>query len=337
MSKNNVNTLENVDVVEEIQAVAPQKKKENVKAAEIWKKTVDLGKRASDGIQKGAKNIVDKTKEDRYAQRMKKYNPLFEEQYRDPNFKIPNMIVIVDDAVRKGIDVCEGAIGWLSKEDGMEVLHLYDEAIQLSGLHFVPAATCDTIYYVDNFDRTRFIQVDCLFAKAHEEKIAELEHIAYSLGAKSITIEIIESNKKYETSQQGMEQYTEVKTKKAGAKSAERFENEAHLQTMNVRSGRNTTRFSGNDVPVRPALKWYANDDNIKGLIEMRCSSSNSIQNKSLVLEGSSSATMSKKTACAIDNAVKYMNNEAKNKASAIMEKQASEENSSKLVLNIEF
>ena len=29
------------------------------------------------------------------------------------------MIMIVDDAVRRGIDVCEGSIGWRSNENGI--------------------------------------------------------------------------------------------------------------------------------------------------------------------------------------------------------------------------
>lgn len=38
--------------------------------------------------------------------------------------------MIVDDAVRRDIDVCEGSIGWLGKENDIEILYLYDTAIE---------------------------------------------------------------------------------------------------------------------------------------------------------------------------------------------------------------
>lgn len=339
MSKNNVNLTENVEIVEQDQEpiVVQAEGREHTKVADIWQKTVQFGKKASDGIQKGAVILAEKTKEEIHAQRLKKYNPIFEDQYNDSNFNLPNMIVIVDDAVRKGIDVCEGAIGWLGKANGMEVFYLYDEAVEMSGIKFVPTPICDAVYYVDHFNKKRFVQVDCIFSKAHEEKIAELEHIAYSLGAKSITIEIMESDQRIESVQHDLEKSTKVKSKKITASSSEKFESDICIQSRNVRNGKNKTTFEGNTTPVRPTLKWYANDDNINGLIEMRCSGNNSIQNKHLVLEGSSSATMSQKTAYAIDNAVAYMNKEVGDKASAKMARQAARENSSKLLLDIEF
>ena len=175
-------------------------KKKSVEAlSTLAQNTVDLGKKVVADTKVGVTAMVEKSKADEYARRLKKYNPLFPEQYQSASFNLPNIIVIVDDAVRRGIDVCEGSIGWLSKDSGAEVLHQYDEAVQFSGVQFVPAATCDAVYYVDSFDRNRFIRTDCIFSKAHEEKIAELKHIAYSIGAKRCTIDISESSTKSKT------------------------------------------------------------------------------------------------------------------------------------------
>ena len=82
--------------------------------------TVGLGKKAAADVKVGVAAMVEKSKADSYARRMKKYSPLFPDQYKSQNFNIPNIIMIVDDAVRRGIDVCEGAIGWLSKDAGAE-------------------------------------------------------------------------------------------------------------------------------------------------------------------------------------------------------------------------
>lgn len=64
------------------------------------------------------------------------------------------MIKIVDDAERRGIDVCEGAIGWLGKVANTEIMYLYDEAVEDSGLTFVPMAQ----YAVLNLKEMRLLQ-----------------------------------------------------------------------------------------------------------------------------------------------------------------------------------
>ena len=158
----------------------------------IVKKTVDTGVEAVTGTVKNVEGIIEKAKSDSLDRKLKKLSPVFPAQYESDKFKLPNMIMIVDDATRRDNKLCEGSIGWLSNNAGVEMLCLYDEAIEFSKLTFIPAPICDATYYVDNFDRSKFIRTDCIFAKAHEEKIAELKHIAHCLGAKKCSIEIME-------------------------------------------------------------------------------------------------------------------------------------------------
>ena len=159
-------------------------KKSKEIVSELTKKASDTGKKAATGVAKSAKDLAEKAKNESYARRLKKYNPLFPDHYFSNDFNCPNLITIVDDAVRRDIDVCEGAIGWLSKGTEMEILHLYDEAVEMSGIKFIPTATCDAVYYVSSFDRNIFIRTDCIFSRAHEERMAELKNSAHSLGAK---------------------------------------------------------------------------------------------------------------------------------------------------------
>ena len=296
------------------------------KQTKVLNKVVAFGKKTTEEISKNVKVLSGKAKEKNYERRLKKYNPLFEEEYFSESFKLPNMVIIVDDAVRRGIDVCEGAIGWRQNNNGMEVLYLYDEAIELSGLNFIPAPSCDTAYYVDTFDRNRYIKLDCVFGKAHEEKLAELEHIAYKLGAKSCTIELVESSSQDESESKSML----GKGKGIGNVSASISGNSVN---KDQRSGRTTTYFEGNNAPSYPQLKWFANDNNILGLIEMRCSGNNSIKTKTLELSGASSATMSQTAAYGIDSAVAKV----KGGASMSMSKQAKKELQSKLIFIVEF
>lgn len=305
-------------------------KKVSKSMSEFFQKASDIGKKAAGNIQEGAKALSEKSKNDSYLRRMKKYNPLFPEKYHSEEFKLPNMIVIVDDAVRRDIDVCDGAIGWTSKSTGMEILFLYDEYIEQSGINFVPVAVCDAVYYVDSFDRNRFIRTDCIFSKAHEEKLAELEHIACSLGAKSCTIEIVETSLEIEDKQKNVG--NSIKHDDDDSVE-ETYERGSHNKNQKSRNGRTTTVFEGECQPTEPKLKWFAKDNNITGLIDMRCSGKNSIKSKVLELSGTSSSTMSLKTACTIDGVIRKIETQS----TVSMEMQATKEQSSKLIFEIEF
>lgn len=298
------------------------KEKYTAKFASFMNKASDLGKKAADGIQKGAKDLSDQTQKALYEQRMKYYNPLFRDKFFSEDFNLPNVIQIVDDAVRKDVDVCEGAIGWIKSTEGVEILYLYDEFIRESKINFVPFVKCDAVYCVDNFDRSKFINTETIFDRSMNEKMAELEHIAYSLGAKSCSIEMIESNYEEESSKTQLS----GKINKVGAG----IESGLHKTNKSYQGGKNISYFEGERTPVEPKLKWFAYDDNIKNLIEMRCAGDRTIKSKSLIFKGSSSATMSRKNAIAIDVI-------SKAKGGVSMESKSIKENCTHMVLEIEF
>ena len=297
-------------------------------AIDVLHKAQDVGQKTSVSVQKGALDLSDKMKQAGYANRMKKYNPLFPDVYHSESFNLPNMITIVDDAVRRGIDVCVGAIGWLGKSAGTEVLYLYDEAVQDSGLTFIPTPQCDAIYYVDPFDRKRFIRVDRIFSLAQEERIAELKHIAHALGAKRFAIDSSESANvasKVDASAHATENLDRMNN------ADEHYEQHSANADAKSQTIKNVIELTGNDNPQMPNLKWYAHDDNILRLIDMRMAKE--IRMEQFELSGASSSTMSHKTACAIDSAVKGI--EAK--ANISMETQVMKEQSRKLYYSIEF
>ena len=324
-----------------------EKKEKKSSFSDAWKKTADFGKKAAVAVQKGAEVVSEQTKKTLKSNRLKKYKPLFLKKFRSKDFKIPNVIQIVDDAVRRGIDVCEGAIGWIDDVSGVEVLYLYDEFAPKSGLSFIPVAKCDAVYCVDNFDRNCFIETSCIFGKANEEKLAELENIAYMLGARRCSVELIEANFGFESKS------TNSQSRRADKNNVENDNGESFLDMQRESSAKmerylknknemkssskTFSSFEGNDEPKVPELKWFAHDNSIKSLIEMRCSSRNSIKSKRLELKGSSSATMSQKTACAIDKLLKIGGKTSKSNISMSMEREAIKEHSRKLLFEIEF
>lgn len=301
------------------------KKKLAEVTADFAQKTVDISKKVASDTKKNVGSAIEKARSESILRKLKKLNPIFPEKFQSEDFNLPNMIMIVDDAVRRDNKLCEGSIGWLSNDTGVEMLYLYDEAVEFSGLKFVPAPVCDAIYYVDTFDRSKFIRTDCIFSKAHEEKIAELKYIAHCLGAKRCSIEIEESQIDTKVQNRG----AKVTEKAKNVKVVESSEYDFRQSGKDSRSGKVVVEFEGNGECTQPELKWFSYDDNIKRLIEMRMGSSNSVKSETLELSGASSATMSQKTAYAIDSAIGDGN--------VSLSSQAEKEHYSKLIFNIEF
>ena len=116
---------------------------------------------------------------------------------------MPSIINIVDNAANRKFITDENAVGWIEQHEDVDVLHLYEDFAGNTGLVFVPVAQRDNVYCKDHFEHDKFINANQFFGKATDEKLAELSNIAYCLGAKSCSVEIIESES--ETSSRSMQ------------------------------------------------------------------------------------------------------------------------------------
>lgn len=296
---------------------------------EVLNQAANSGRVLADGFTKGTKELAEKVKEDSYAKRLKKYNPIFPKEYFSSDFYVPNIITIVDDAIRRDVDVCRGAIGWRENVKGTEVLCLYDEFVAESGLKFIPAAVCDEIYYIDTFDKKCFVKLDYIFQKTHEEKIAELEHIAYCLGAKTCSIRIVEKEVIHDKKRKSLE----IKEKKNAVEVTEGGEAEAEKNSSQQRAGKSEIHFKGNDSVIKPKLKWFQNDNIILNLIEYRSDKGNEVTTRTLELKGVSTTTMSRKAASNIDMTVAGMGINQ----SYSMEEKSVKESESHILYYLEF
>lgn len=305
------------------------KKKTADAVSDALQKTADFSKKTAVSVKATTETMLKNAKIASHARQLKKYNPLFPEQFRNADYHLPNVIIIVDDAVRREIKVCKGAIGWTGKVKDVEILYLYDEAVPESGINFIPNATCDSVYYTDDVSRSRYIRTDKFFEKIHEEKIAELEHIAFSLGAKHcrITLETSLADKEERRSE------AEVSTKADGVSNSESKSQFLSEASQHQQSGAIVTNFRGTRTPKRPELKWFAHEDTLNRLIDM-CCAGECPESRDLTLSSSSSFSMSKKVAVAIDTAV---DNCGTINGSGSMQKQIDREQHSKFHFYIEF
>lgn len=293
--------------------MSENKKNEKNGFSKLWQKTSDIGKKAVGEV----KTFAEQTKKNIHDAQAKKYAPITDSCFSDKDFRLPAVIEIVDDSANREFVTCDNAIGWIEKHEEIDVLHMYASFVKSCGIEFIPLPQCDNVYCRDHFDSNRFINSNRIFGKATEEKLAELEHIAYCLGAKSCSVEVVEVNSNFNK-----------KAMSAGANV--NVAAEAQSKNNNMQSGKTVSFFEGNNTPKKPTLKWFLHDDNINGLIEMRCVQGNFIKSKVMELKGSSSATMSKKVACAIDSVMRI-------KGEVSMERQAIKEHSNILIYEIEF
>ena len=277
-----------------------------------FKKVGDIGKKTVEG----AKSLAEQTQKNIHEQHAKKYIPVTKDEFNSDNFQVPTIIKITDDFENRKFVESEDAIGWIEHHKDVPVLHMYNAFTQSCGLTFVPFAQRNDVYCVDKFKTNTYINTNQIFGKATQEKLAELSNIAYVLGAKSCSVEILESEDKIDSG-----------NLKLGAKGIG-FSGGEKNSASKKQSGKNKSNFEGHDNPQMPDLRWFVHDDNIKWLIEMRCK--HAIKSNVLELKGSSSQTISKSVACAMDDLLG-------SKGNSSMEKQAMKEYTSMLLFEIEF
>ncbi len=283
---------------------------------------------AADGAAGAAADIGDAINDWAYQQQLNRYRPVTKETYQSPSFYLPNMIRIVDGNERRGIDACRDAIGWLDTVKGTQIFNLYREAIGDSELSFYPKPSLYSKYYIDAFDRSRFVDLDSYFATMQQDKMAELRRIAFMLGAKRCKLEVTE----YEETRRGHQ----VKgNAKAGKKGSARINGSLSDLTKNEKKILFTQEFEGDMVPQRPELHWYAHDSDILLLIETRCGGEDKNKAKSyrVELKSETTMTMSVSLAMAIDEACSKLNI----RANSSLTSQAKRELRQSFVFEVEF
>lgn len=263
----------------------------------------------AEAAAEGAQNATEAVREKSRRLMLEHYRPVFPADYLAPDYDLPKMIIVVDEDTRKGVEVCEGAIGWFSDDDDLEVLHLYESAIEMSGLTFFPRPVCDSTYFVDPFDDGRYLNLAKFFEILHQDQVTELRSIAHALGARECRLESY--SKTVERKAHGLTARAEAtkkkgKKEKKGAREGLSAESCGELARELERSQELTLEFhqTFEDVPAAcvPPLRWFAEDKEIEFLIKTRCEEGlGRTAHYSLNVDSSVSSFMSGKLASKID------------------------------------
>lgn len=263
------------------------------------------------------------------------FGSLLKEEIEAESFVLPKVINVIDASEKRTVDLEFGAIGWQSKEGKIKVLHIYEDALDIVPCDFYPSASSKSglVFYVDQLNPHRYIDLFKYFDIVADEKRAELLDIAYRLGAKHCHLECREEKRSIVSGKAARKQTAKFQVDGVPFKATNQGEVEAEFEKYGTAVTLFSQEYSGSNDPQYPELHWYEHDPKILQLIEARCDRANELKRYSAEISDTQSVTFGLNVAMGIDTAIEKMGLE--NKFS--FEDQARQEKRRKLTFVVEF
>lgn len=263
------------------------------------------------------------------------FGSLLKEEIEAESFVLPKMINVIDASEKRTVDLEFGAIGWQSKEGKIKVLHIYEDALDIVPCDFYPSASSKSglVFYVDQLNPHRYIDLSKYFDIVADEKRAELLDIAYRLGAKHCHLECREEKRSIVSGKAARKQTAKFQVDGVPFKATNQGEVEAEFEKYGTAVTLFSQEYSGSNDPQYPDLHWYEHDPKILQLIEARCDRANELKRYSAEISDTQSVTFDLNVAVGIDMAIEKMG--LANKFS--FEGQTRQEKRRKLTFVVEF
>lgn len=237
------------------------------------------------------------------------FGSLLKEEIEAESFVLPKMINVVDASEKRTVDLEFGAIGWQSKEGKIKVLHIYEDALDIVPCDFYPSASSKSglVFYVDQLNPHRYIDLSKYFDIIADEKKAELLDIAYRLGAKHCHLECREEKRSIVSGKAAGKRTAKFQIDGVPVKVANQGEAEAEFEKYGTAVTLFSQEYSGSNDPQYPELHWYEHDPKILQLIEARCDRANELKRYSAEISDTQSVTFDLNVAVGIDMAIEKM------------------------------
>ena len=237
------------------------------------------------------------------------FGSLLKEEIEAESFVLPKMINVIDASEKRTVDLEFGAIGWQSKEGKIKVLHIYEDALDIVPCDFYPSASSKSglVFYVDQLNPHRYIDLSKYFDIIADEKKAELLDIAYRLGAKHCHLECREEKRSIVSGKAARKQTAKFQVDGVPFKATNQGEVEAEFEKYGTAVTLFSQEYSGSNDPQYPELHWYEHDPKILQLIEARCDRANELKRYSAEISDTQSVTFDLNVAVGIDMAIEKM------------------------------
>ena len=228
--------------------------------------------------------------------------PLFLEDFEGAEFVMPKMICVGEiDKPHADNAVCKGSVGFKTVMNDMSVITIYRDHIGDFDLSFYPELD-NNVYYVDPCDRDQYVSLDDYFAYMKMQRVAELQRIAQSLGAKHFKVTFIERNASVAANAVHVAEAVNV----AKAKEKVDVKHAVDSKEMAAMTIEAEMRFPGH-APIRPELHYLKKEINISNLIEMRMDPLSPLQHQRFNIEMSKSSGIKVQDAVKIDAMLKIL------------------------------
>lgn len=296
------------------------------KVGEAGKSVANVARDGVHSLSDKAQELSAQAKAKQLEELLKKFPPVSREDIAKTSFAKPQLIQIVDNSLKQEIAAYRGALGWSGKEDGVDILYLYHISVPDSNIRFLPSVVCDAVYCAHPFEAQCYIRLDNYFSYIQQAKLAELQHIAFSLGVKHYWVELVETTNQSDNSNTAVS-FKGLKFVNGNAERA--IQSSAYSQSKSLAE----MSFADSREPQMPELHYFAQDENVKELIAMRCSADKRgmLTSYTIELSNSSSAAMSATTAAKISLAANKLG------AGSNFQTQSAKEQNSKMIFKMEF
>ena len=250
-------------------------------------------------VKEGSLSLKESVDEKKKLLELKTLQPIFSDTLNSSDFLMPKFIRVTERE-KKYIEseVCQGSIGYISNQKGLEIVNIFKDSLSYFGLTFYPDFD-DEFYYVDPSERDQYISLDEYFSYLKVARINELQKIAQDLGAKYFKV----TYKEEQTS------FTEKKAKihgKAANISTADIEHDSSSKKYSTVEIAAEMSFPGHD-PVLPQLKYMQRDPSIQNLVAMRMDKDAPLLHQKYMLKMSNSSGMKESDAVKIDAVLKGM------------------------------
>ena len=261
--------------------------------------------------------------ENRRKADLERLKPMFQEDFQEDEYVLPKMIRVAEiDKAHADSAACKGSVGFKTIMDDISMVTIFRDFIDNLGLSFYPDLE-NGVYYVDPCDRDNYIALDDYFSFMKTQRVAELQRIAQSLGAKHFRV--ISKERIESASSNSIDAAALVKVVGQGGNAG--YSHAASDSSIRSISIEGEMRFLGH-APVKPELHYLKKEPSIVNLIEMRMDPLSPLQHQHISIEMINSSGMKVKDAGKIDAMFKAMKisghanilAEAQNEARRILE-----------------
>ncbi len=261
--------------------------------------------------------------ESRRKSDLERLKPLFPEDLQQAEFVLPKIICIAEiDKPHAENQVCKNSIGFRTILDDLSIITIFTDHVNDFDLSFYPEPEND-VFYVDPCDRDRYISLDDYFPYMKMQRVAELQLIAQSLGAKHFRVVSKEKNESHSSNSVDVNASARTALAKANVEADHNYSNSS-MSSLCIEA---EMRFPGH-APILPEVHYLKNEINVVNLIKMRMDPLSPLQHQHFNIEMCNSSGIKVKDAVKIDAALKAMKfsanttiiSDAQNEARRILE-----------------